>query len=150
RTARGVQPGDSCYAGVSSRLRSKFARRLRTMAVPRSTIPITIPISREPSRAVNEDGPDVVHVGPGRARAQQISKPFKEFRRIIVIKEHGRIEAGHTRPRERGLVDQGASGILRRPAAAIGAVGVAGQRRDAGYAPKREGEGEGEFLVGTP
>src|ERR1700745_1160878 len=43
------------------------------------------PISRELLRTVNEDRPEVVHVGQRRTRRHQIAKFLKEFRRIVVV-----------------------------------------------------------------
>ena len=37
--------------------------------------------------AVNEDGPEVVHVGQGRPWRQQIAELLEEFRRIVVNEE---------------------------------------------------------------
>ncbi len=73
-------------------------------------------ISLEPSGAVNEDGPEVVDVGVGRPRRQQIAKFLKEFRRIVVGKKGGRIEAEPAGPGERGLVDEGPGRVLGAPA----------------------------------
>src|SRR5262249_44199986 len=42
-------------------------------------------ISRELLRTVNEDRPEVVHVGQRRTRRHQIAKFLKEFRRIVVV-----------------------------------------------------------------
>src|SRR5262245_29329168 len=86
---------------------------------------VRAPISREPSSPVNEDGPEVVHVGQGGSRGEQIAQFLEEFRRIIVLKKGGRIEAEAARARERGGVDEGARGVLGVAAAAVGAVGVA-------------------------
>src|SRR5215467_9505018 len=43
------------------------------------------PISRELLRTVNDDRPEVVHVGQRRTRRHQIAKFLKEFRRIVVV-----------------------------------------------------------------
>src|SRR5215467_14601753 len=43
------------------------------------------PISRELLRTVNEDRPEVVHVGQRRTRRHQIAKFLKEFRRIVGV-----------------------------------------------------------------
>src|SRR5262245_46837411 len=50
----------------------------------------TISISRERLRTVNEDSPEVVHVGQCRSWRHQIAKFLKEFGRIVVGKKDGR------------------------------------------------------------
>ena len=50
-------------------------------------------VSREPSRAVNEDSPEIIDVGACRPGRQQVPKLGKEFGRIVVGKKDGRIEA---------------------------------------------------------
>ena len=44
-------------------------------------------------------------------------------------------------------VDQGAGRVVGLPAAAVGAVGVGGERRDAGGAVERDGQRQRVFLV---
>src|SRR5262245_45208522 len=51
--------------------------------VPKLRARTTPRISRDPSRTVNEDRPEIVHVGIGRPRHQEVINPFKEFRRIV-------------------------------------------------------------------
>src|SRR5262245_35105056 len=107
-----------------------------------------VPISREFLRTVNDDSPEVVHVGQRRSWRHKIAESFEEFGRIVVVKKDGRIEAEAARPAERAGVDEGAGGVLRRPAAAIGAVGIARERRDAFSRTERDRERQRIFLVG--
>src|SRR6185437_4617841 len=48
-------------------------------------------LSRGGSRRVNDDGAEVVHVGVGRARLQQVAEPREEFGRIVVGEKRGGI-----------------------------------------------------------
>src|SRR5712692_8965251 len=72
-------------------------------------------------RPVNEDGAEVVDVGPGRSRAQEVAQPLEKSGRVVVGKKGGRIEA------------KGA-GALRAPR----------------YAVERQRQGQREFLIGAP
>ena len=63
------------------------------------------------------------------------------------VARSSRIEAEALRARKRGRVDQGAGRIVRAAATAVGAVGVAGERRDARRAGKLARERQGIFLV---
>src|SRR5882724_5146000 len=70
-------------AGAAPKLsfRVSLSHTVRTQ----TRLTVRLSVSREVSRAVNEDRPEVVHVGQRRPRSQQIAKFLKEFRRIIVI-----------------------------------------------------------------
>ena len=58
-----------------------------------SAVPKDVRISRVRSRRVNDDGPEVVHVGVSRPGTEQIPKGCEKFGRIIVGKKGGGIEA---------------------------------------------------------
>src|SRR4029077_20284236 len=82
--------------------------------IPSASIRLTVraSISREPLRAVNEDSPEVVHVGQCRSGCEQITYSLEEFRRIIVIKKGGRIEAEMPGAVQRGRVHEGARRVV--------------------------------------
>src|ERR1043166_7804339 len=60
---------------------------------------IRLAISRRFHLAVNEDGTEVIDVGEGWARAQQIAQALEEAPGVVVGKKHGRIEAKFFRAR---------------------------------------------------
>ena len=79
---------------------------------------------------VYQNYPDVVDVGERRTGQQEIAGGRKE-RGGIVVGEIGRgSEAERLHLRKRGLIDHGAGRIGRAAGAAVGAVGVRGQRYD--------------------
>src|SRR5262245_55441490 len=73
---------DATGEKAAPRLRSRISVS-HTAALNRLTVYSSI--SREVLRPVNEDCPEVVHVGKRRSRRQEIAQFLKEFRRIIVI-----------------------------------------------------------------
>src|SRR5690348_1157441 len=93
----------------------------------------------EASRAVNEDGAEVVHVGVGRPGLKEVAEPHEKAGGIVVGEEGGRIETERFRPCDGGAVDIGAGGIGGAAGAAVGAVGVAGNGGNAGHAGKLDG-----------
>src|SRR5262245_28408880 len=115
------------------------SRRRIPVLVCRFLIPSACPfrptvrasISREPLKAVNEDGPEVVHVGQCWSRNKQVTHSLEEFRRIIVIKKGGRIEAELAGAVQRRRVDEGTRRVVGPTRPAVGAIGVAGERGDA-------------------
>src|SRR5712692_3614245 len=98
---------------------------------------------------VNEYSAEIVDIGVGRARLQQIAQAFEEPRRIVFGKKRGGIEAEIPRSRQRGVVNESASRIIRAAATAVGAVGIAGNSRDSGRGPERLGERQSVFLIWT-
>src|ERR1043165_5304768 len=104
-------------------------------------------ISRRFLMTVNENGAEVVDVRERGTRAQQIAQALEETRGVVVGKKRGRIEAELPCPRGGFAVDRRAGRILRRAFAAVGAVGVAGKRRDALCAGEFDRQREGIFLV---
>src|SRR5260370_13678379 len=64
-------------------------------------------------------------------------------------KKRGGMDPEIARPRQRGVVDKSAGRIIGAAAAAVGAVGVAGNRRDSGRGPERLGERQSVFLIRT-
>src|ERR1043166_5708490 len=104
-------------------------------------------ISPRRSGPVNEDGAEVVDVGPGRPGGEQIAEPREERGGIVLGKKRGRIEAERTRPCGGGSVDKGPGRVVRAPGPAVGPVGVAGKRRNAMRAIKRQRQGECVLLV---
>src|SRR5262249_45820053 len=87
---------------------------------------VRAPISREPLKAVNEDSPGVVHVGQCWSRNKQVTHPLEEFRRIIVIKKGGRIEAKLAGAVQRVRVDESARRVVGPSRPAVGPLRVAG------------------------
>src|SRR4029077_12577428 len=71
---------------------------------------------RDASRPVNDDGAEIVNVGGGRCRREEIAKPREKTRGIVLGEKGGRIEAEGLRTRRRGGVDQGARRIVRAAA----------------------------------
>src|SRR2546423_1428276 len=108
--------------GVRGQIRLASRRTIRIIALR---------TSRGFHLAVNEDGAEVIDVGEGGARAEEIAQALEKSSGIVVGKKGGRIEAEFTCPRGRRAIDVSAGGIVGRTRAAIGAVRVSGQRRDA-------------------
>src|SRR5436190_13353668 len=104
-------------------------------------------ISREGSRAVNEDSPKIVDVGVGWPRYQQVVQFPEEFGRIVVIKKDGRIEAQMSGPEQGGGVEKGPGRVLRLACPAIGSVGIGGEPGNAGRPSQGLCQGEGVFLI---
>src|SRR4051794_13875814 len=101
----------------------------------------------KPLRAVNDNGAKIIDVGAGGACLDEIADPGKKTCGVVVRKKMGRIEAKRTGPSQRGFVDSGAGRVVGRARAAIGAVGVAGERRNARRSLERQRQGQGVFLV---
>src|SRR6202521_5559048 len=98
---------------------------------------------------VNEHHTQVVNVGAGRPRGQEIANAFEESGRIVVGEKTGGIETNGGGAGKRCFVDESAGGIGRPPAAAVGAVSIGGERRDPGRAAERQRQRQRIFLVGT-
>jgi hypothetical protein len=82
----------------------------------------------EPLGAVNDNGSKIIDVGARRTCFDKVADPGKKTGGIVVRKKLGRIEAKRPGPFQGGLVDRGPRRIVRGASAAVGAVGVAGQR----------------------
>src|SRR5437588_2717708 len=108
---------------------------------------ICLGISRRFHRTVNEDGTQVIDVGEGGTWAEKIAQRFEKSGGVVVGKKRGRIEAKIARPRGGRTVDVGTRRVLCRPGAAVGAIGVARQRRDPRGAGKMDRERQRVFLV---
>src|SRR4051812_27795490 len=108
---------------------------------------IRLAISRRFHLTVNEDGPKVIDVREGGARAQEVAQTLEKTSGIVVGKKGGRIEAKFLCPRGGFAVHIGSGGILRRTFATIGTISIAGQRRDTACAGKFDREGKRIFLV---
>src|SRR5438093_902079 len=102
---------------------------------------------RNMSWRVNDDGAKIIDVGGGGSRAEQIAEARKKLGGIVVGEKGGRIEAVCPGARHRGFVDQRAGRIIRAAGAAVGAVGVAGERRNSPRAGERARERQRIFLV---
>src|SRR5262245_65336797 len=83
---------------------------------------------RDPSRPVNDDGAEVVHVGVGWSGGEKVAQGLKERARIVVCKKRGGIEAACFGAGHRFAINQCTRGVGCRPASAIGAIGVARER----------------------
>src|SRR5580692_1217924 len=92
------------------------------------------------SRPVNDDGTEVGHVGECRARDEKVADAVEKPRGIVVGEKRGGIEAGGPGAAKRRRVDEGPGRVVRTATAAVGAVGIRRQRRDAGGAVEMDGE----------
>src|SRR5262245_2015515 len=102
---------------------------------------------RDPSRPVNDDGAEVVHVGVGRSGGEKVPQGLKERARIVVCKKGGGIEAACFGAGHRFAINQCTRGIGCRTASAVGAVGVASEPRNGRHPRQCNGKREGIFLV---
>src|SRR3954471_9481392 len=101
----------------------------------------------KPLGSVNDNGAKIIDVGARGACLDEIADPGKKTCGVVVRKKMGRIEAKRTGPFQRGFVDSGPGRVVGRARAAIGAIGVAGQRRNTRRAAQRHGERQGVFLI---
>jgi hypothetical protein len=95
-------------------------------------------ISREDSGADNDDSPEVADIGACWPWDQEIAEFFEEFGRIIGIEMGHGIEPAQAGPPQCGRINEGSGRVGGLPAAAIDAVGVAGE----GGNPRRAIEGD--------
>src|SRR6188508_886264 len=102
---------------------------IRSTLIP--TRIIRLAISRRFHLTVNEDGAEVIDVREGRAWGQEIAQALEEARGVVVGKKRGRIEAEFPCPWCGLAVHNGAGRIRCRAFAAVGAIGIGGERRDA-------------------
>src|SRR5215510_6045396 len=98
-------------------------------------------------RSVNHNSPKIVHVGIGCTRPQKVINASEESGRIVVSKKSGGIEAYLPGAPERCVVNIGAGRVIGAAHAAVGAVGVGGQARNAGLSTKRQGKRQRVFLI---
>src|SRR5258708_6258486 len=98
---------------------------------------------------VNEYSAEIVDISVSRSRSKQVAKAFEESRGIVLGKKRRGIESEVARPRKRGVINKSAGRIIGAAAAAVGAVGIAGNCRDSRRGPKRLGERQSVFLVRT-
>src|SRR5215213_9941862 len=131
----------------SIQCRGRKAPLLTKLAPIRAIRIMPLRISRWFHAAVNEDGAEVIDVREGGTRAQETAHTFEEAGGIVVGKKRGRIEAKFLRARKRPSVDIGAGGVGGRAGAAIGPIGVGGERRDAAGAGEFDRKREGVLLV---
>ena len=96
---------------------------------------------------VNEDCPQVIDVGAGGTGGEEIVEPLKKTSRVILGEKTGSIEAEGTSAHERSLVDKRTRRVVRPADAAVGSIGVAGQRADAQRPLQRDRKRKGIFLV---
>src|ERR1700674_2996457 len=76
---------------------------------------------------VNQHHTQVVNVGAGRPRGQEIAHAFEESARIVGGKKTGGIETNGGAAGKRSLGDEPAAGTAGPPAAAVGAVCIGGE-----------------------
>src|ERR1700731_468588 len=111
---------------------------------------LTVPLcAARPARKlplVNQDPPDVIDIGERRAGLQQIAGGREEGGSVVVVEEGTGLEAERRHPSKRRLIDDGAGGIGGPARAAVGAVGVAGERCDAGRILEQVGQRQRIFL----
>ena len=110
---------------------SASERRLPRFPGNKSPALISGSDSGQRSWPVNDDGAEVGHVGERRAGPEQIADAVEKPRGIVVGEKRGGIEAGGPGALKRRRVDKGAGRVVRAAAAAVGSVGIGGQRRDA-------------------
>src|SRR5262245_25970922 len=96
---------------------------------------------------VNEYSAEIVDIGVSRSWSKQVAQAFEESSGIVFGEKRGGIESEVPRPRQRGVVNKGAGRIIGAAAAAVGAVGIAGNSRDPWRGPERLGERQSVFLV---
>ena len=101
----------------------------------------------KPLGSVNDNGAEVGDVGERRAGREQIADAVEKPRGIVVGEKGGGIEAGSAGPRQSRVVDKGAGGVVRPAAAAVGSVGIGGQRGNSLGAVEMDGERQRIFLV---
>src|SRR4249919_3844160 len=138
--------GASAKAAATSSSRQDIERDVKA-GKGKARLPSCRPVSREGLRPVNDDGPKIVHVGPGRACFDEVAQPCEEPGGIVVREKMGRIEAERSGPDQRALVYRGAGRVIRGACATVGAVSIPGQCGDAGRALQRQGQRQGIFLV---
>src|SRR5712675_3181342 len=97
--------------------------------------------------SIDQDSAEIVHVGVGRPRCQKVVKAGEEFGRIVVTKVGGGIEAECAGALEGRVVHIGPGGVVRAAHAAVGAIGIACQAGDAGFAIERESKCQRIFLI---
>ena len=86
----------------------------------------------------------LVKVGPVVNKvADGVEKP----RGIVVGEKRGGIEASGAGARQGGRIDEGAGGVVGAAAAAVGSVGIGGERGDAIRAIEVDRKRQGIFLV---
>src|SRR3954471_5880356 len=135
----------------SAHAASSIARRrapdtIRSTLIPPTHI-IRLAISRRFRLAVNEDGAEVIDVREGGTRAKQIAQALEEARGVVVGKKRGRIEAKFAGVGGGLTIRSGARRIVGRAFAAVGAIGVGGERRNALRAVEFDRERQRVFLV---
>src|SRR5947209_6124638 len=124
----------SSNALISLQLSSRAGEWGRVPPGNGSTYPLIGGISRQHSGTVNEHSAKIVDVGPGRPGAHEIAEPGEEAGGIVVGEKGGRIEAECPRPRDRAAIRERTGRIIRAAGPAVGAVGIARQRGNAGAA----------------
>src|SRR5207253_2915478 len=102
---------------------------------------------RTNSRAVNDNGTEVGHVGECRTGREQIADGVEKPRGIVVGEKRGGIEASGAGSGQGGRIDESAGGVVGAAAAAIGSVGIGGERGYAVRAIEVDRKRQGIFLV---
>src|SRR5215207_4916841 len=95
----------------------------------------------------HKDDAAVIDVGSGRSAGDEVGETLEETCRIVLGEKRRRVEPERPRALERGVVDDRAGGVVGGAGAAVGAVGVGGERRYARPAAERDGERQRIFLV---
>ena len=88
----------------------------------------------------------LVNVGPGVNKSPM---PLKNPVESLSARNAAGSRPAARGPRQGGVVDKGAGGVVRAAAAAVGAVGIGGQRGNALGAVEMDGERQRIFLVGA-
>src|SRR5262245_10770700 len=80
---------------------------------------------------IDDDRTKVIYICISCSRLEQIAKPGKEIRRIVVGEKSGWIEAKIFCPCEGPFINDSAGWVCCKPSAAIGAIGISGKDSDA-------------------
>src|SRR5688572_9249270 len=126
--AKATTPIDAIAAGINARVtRHRRGDNRSKSTLMRPGLAMEGGISREGSRTVNEDGPEVINIGEGWSGHQKVPERGEEFGGIVVGQKRGRIEAKGARARRSCAIGEGTGRIGRRAGSSIGSVGIGSQ-----------------------
>src|SRR5215831_11365634 len=136
-----AEAASNSATGTAARMRIREMRRLAAISGGAVTTVVGSKDARfwrDPSRPVNDDSAEVVYVGECRPWHQEVSQGLKESPRIVLREKRGGIEAASHCACHRFAINQRTGGVTGRPAAAIGAIGVACQGSNRRHPRKRD------------
>src|SRR3954447_17477249 len=133
----------SARAGVAKApaARAKARQRLLAASMRGSEIPwVSRRAAYGPARTIgsacprdalaDEENSAIIDVGSRGSGNDEVAQGLEKASRIVLGEKRRRIKTLPDRPMQAGRVDQGPGRVARIPSAAIGAVGVSGNRRD--------------------